>query len=177
MAYFAALQRSAGLWLGLWAMAWLLLLDWMVNAWPAHHLPAESADAIAIPTTRLLGLSEAVSFSWLVVITGLLAGAIPGLLHRFMVLTRLDPQGWSEHCFRWATGGVIRFGLLMSLALLMGHWMRSAPSGFVDFDFWWTSWVISSLSARRSSSGEKLSWPGTGRANGGCLSGLARGLL
>jgi len=128
------IQRSAGLWLGLWAMAWLLLLDWMVNAWPARHLPTESADAIAIPTTRLLGLPEAVSFPWLVVITGLVAGAIPGLLQRFMVLTRLDPQGWSEHCFWWATGGVIRFSLLMSLALLMGHWMLSAQSDFIDFD-------------------------------------------
>lgn len=134
MTHPAAHQRSAGFWLGLWAMAWLLLLDWMVNAWPARHLPTESADAIAIPTTRLLGLPEAVSFPWLVLITGLLAGAIPGLLQRFMMLTRLDPLGWSEHCFWWATGGVVRFGLVMSSMLLMGHWMLSAPSGFIDFD-------------------------------------------
>lgn len=128
------IQRSPGLWLGLWATAWLLLLDWMVNAWPARHLPTESADAIAIPTTQLLGLPEALSFPWLVLITGLLAGAIPGLLQRFMVLTRLDPKGWSEHCFWWATGGVVRFGLVMSVALLIGHWTLSAPSGFIDFD-------------------------------------------
>lgn len=107
----------------------------MVNTWPARHLPTESADAIAIPTTQLLGLPEAVSFPWLVVITGLVAGAIPGLLQRFIVLTRLDPHGWSEHCFWWATGGLVRFGLVMSLALLMGHWILSAPSGFIDFDF------------------------------------------
>lgn len=85
-----------------------------------------------MPTTRLLGLPEAVSFPWIVLIAGLAAGAVPGLLRWFMVLTRLDRQGWSEHCFWWATGGVLRFGLVMSLALLMGHWMLSAPSDLID---------------------------------------------